>query len=113
MIKAIFFTAALLASTCEVGPFPHPPPQPEPPSPWDYPTDAAPAPEDVDAAAHTPCYLACQKLAKLGCKEAEPTAAGATCTQVCTNVESTAGMSMAPDCVAHATSCPIARQCAK
>ncbi len=112
MIKALFL-AALLASTCEVGPFPKPAPQPEPPSPWDTPTDAAPAPEDVDAAAHTPCYLACQKLEKLGCPEAKPTAAGATCTQVCTNTESSGVISMNPECVARSSSCPIARACAK
>lgn len=112
MIKALFL-AALLASTCEVGPFPKPAPQPEPPTPWDYPTDAAPAPEDLDASAHTPCYRACQQWAKLRCKEAEPTAAGATCAQVCTSAESSGVVSMHPECVAKQSSCDAARACGR
>lgn len=110
MIKAILL-ASLLASSCELGPFPKPPPQPEPPSPWDSSTDAAPPDEEVDAAAHTPCYLACQRLKALGCQEAQPTAAGATCTQVCSNVQSSGVVSMNPECVARAESCSIARKC--
>jgi hypothetical protein len=109
----LLLLSALLASTCEVGPFPKPAPQPGPPSPWDTPTDAAPPPEEIDAAAHTPCYLACQRLTKLGCPEAQPTAEGATCTQVCTNIESTGNISMGPECVAGATTCKIARACAR
>ncbi len=104
---------ATAAIGCEIGPFPKPPPQPEPPSPWDSPADAAPPPEDLDAAAHTPCYLACRQLTKLGCKEAEPTAAGATCTQVCANIESSGVVSMYPNCVAGAESCSIARACSR
>lgn len=113
MIKTILLLSALLASTCEVGPFPHPPPQPEPPTPWDTPADAAPQPpEEVDAATHTPCYLACQQLAKLGCDEAKLTAGGATCTTVCQNAE-TGPISMHPECVAKAASCPAARACSR
>lgn len=103
---------ALVALGCELGPFPKPPPQPEPPSPWDNPGDAAPPePEEVDAAAHTPCYRACKQLAKLGCPEAQPTAAGATCVQVCTNIESSGVITMGPECVATAESCSIAKAC--
>jgi hypothetical protein len=114
MIKSILLLSALLASTCEVGPFPKPPPQPEPPSPWDNwpPPDPAPAPED-DAATHTPCYQACKQLAKLGCPEAQPTTGGATCTQVCQNVEDSGVVSMNPSCVARAESCSIAKACGK
>ena len=105
---------ALLATTCQLGPFDKPPEQPEPPSPWDSSFDAAPnEPEEVDASAHTPCYLACKRLEKLGCKEAQPTAAGATCTQVCTNTESSGVVSMGPECVAKETSCTGARACAR
>ena len=99
---------------CELGPFPKPPPQPEPPSPWDTPTDAAPPePEEVDAAVHSPCYLACKQLAKLGCDEAKLTAGGATCVTVCQNTESSGVVSMGPDCIAHAESCSIARACGR
>jgi hypothetical protein len=113
MIKAILLSAFLvLVSSCELGPFPKPPPQPEPPSPWDTPVaDAAPE-EEVDAAAHTPCYRACQQLTKLGCDEAKLTAGGATCTTVCQNAES-GGLSMNPECVARASSCPAARACGR
>ena len=112
MIKAILLLSSLLASTCELGPFPKPAPQPEPPSPWDSPADAAlPAPEEVDAAAHTPCYLACKQLEKLGCPEAKPTTGGATCTQVCTNVESSGVVSFNPSCVASAKNCAQAKAC--
>ena len=113
MIRSLAFLFALTAcGACELGPFPKPPPQPEPPSPWDDPSDAAPQPdEDVDAAAHSPCYLACKKLAALGCPEAKPTAAGATCTQVCANIEASGVVSMGPDCVARAGSCVSARAC--
>lgn len=111
MTKAILF-AALLASTCEYGPFPKPPPQPEPPSPWDVgPGDAAPPDEETDAASHTPCYRACQRLKQLDCPEAKPTAAGATCTQVCQNAEDSGVVSLNPECVARAASCSIAKAC--
>lgn len=113
MIRTFMMLTALLASTCELGPFPKPPPSPEPPSPWDGPADAAPVPEDLDAAAHTPCYRACKKLEQLGCPEAKPTAAGATCTQVCVNTESSGVVTMGPECVAGAESCSIARNCGR
>ena len=100
---------AFLASTCEVGPFPKPAPQPEPPSPWDSHTDAAPAPAPDDSSL---CAVACRKLAALGCPEAQPTASGATCTQVCENAESgPSGTSFGPQCVAQAESCQLARKC--
>jgi hypothetical protein len=112
MSKTILVLCALTLSACELGPFPKPPPQPEPPSPWDSSPDAAPPDEDVDAAAHTPCYLACQHLKALGCPESQPTAAGATCTQVCTsNASGPAGTSLNPECVARAESCSLARKC--
>lgn len=110
MIRALLISA-LLASTCEVGPFPKPAPQPEPTSPWDTLADAAPPTDDTDAAAHTPCYAACQQLAKLGCSEAKPTAAGATCTQVCMNAESSGIVSINSSCVAAASTCAKARSC--
>lgn len=103
---------SIVAIGCELGPFPKPPPQPEPPSPWDTPVDAAPPPpEDIDGAARTPCYRACKKLEQLGCPEAKPTAAGATCLQVCQNIESSAVVTMDPECVAGAESCRIASAC--
>jgi len=112
MIKTILFLSAFLVVACELGPFPKPPPQPEPPSPWDTPGDAEAPPEEVDGATHTPCYLACAHLKALGCPEAQPTAAGATCTQVCANNESgPGGTSLAPSCVLAAESCSLARKC--
>lgn len=107
-MKKLFVALLLALSACQVGPFPRPPPQPEPPSPWDYPTDAAPAPEEDSG---SPCAAACVTLARYGCEESKPTAGGATCTQVCENIESSGVVSMNPDCVSHAESCSIARAC--
>lgn len=108
---------SLAALSCELGPFPKPPPQPEPPSPWDGPADAAPpddsdADTELDGATHTPCYQACAKLKALSCPEAKPTAAGATCNQVCTNNESgPMATSLDPSCVAKADTCDATRKC--
>lgn len=122
MIKSILLLSALLASTCQVGPFPKPSPQPEPPSPWpDDPTpdgqaDAAPAPPPpppaADAGPMRPCEAACARYAFLKCKQAQPTPDGASCVDVCENVESSGVMSLGPDCVAHAARCEDADACA-
>jgi hypothetical protein len=111
-MRKIFILMTLLVVAvfgCQLGPFPKPPPQPEPPSPWDNPSDAAPVPSPPD---DSPCGKACAKLLALGCPEAQPTAAGATCTQVCVNNETGPdGTSLVPFCVAAAESCSIARAC--
>jgi len=110
LLSILMLAVAVLS--CELGPFPKPPPQPEPPSPWDNPGDAAPDPEpEDDAATRSPCAKACAHLKALGCDEAKPTPSGATCTQVCANAEASGVVSMAPDCVAKAETCPIARRC--
>lgn len=110
MFKAILLASALL-STCEVGPFPKPPPDPLPPSPWDARIDAGPpAPEPAPS---SPCARACARFAALGCQEAQPTAAGASCAAVCENIESSGVISMDPECVARAESCSIARACGR
>jgi len=107
----LLLLSALLASTCETGPFPKPPPEPEPPSPWEQSADAAPPEEDA-AAPHTPCYLACANLRRLGCVESQPTPGGATCTQVCSNNENgPEGTQMPVICVQLAKSCEAARKC--
>jgi len=111
-LLSLMLLLSALALGCELGPFPKPPPQPAPPSPWDNSSDAQPPPEDLDGASHTPCYQACARLKALGCPEAQPTAAGATCTQVCANNSGgPPGTSLDPECVARAESCSIARSC--
>ena len=78
-----------LAAGCSTGPAPIPDPPPQP-----------------DA-----CQAACERLAALGCPEAEPTPEGASCDTVCRNVEESGVTSMRPGCVAEANSCEEADSC--
>lgn len=52
-----------------------------------------------------PCELACQRLAELGCPEAEPTDDGASCVDVCRNVQDSEAVSLEPECVAKLLRC--------
>lgn len=110
MVRSLFALCALFASTCQVGPFP-PSPAPSP-----QPTPApAPSPDPAPQPAPTPssaCAAACARFAALGCQEAKPTAAGASCVAVCQNAEDSGVISLGPDCVAHADSCASATACA-
>ncbi len=87
--------ALLLAATCD-------PPPPLPP---------LVPPERPDAGDVADCEAACQRLAELGCEEAQPTPHGATCVEVCDNVESSGATTLVPGCVAEADSCEQARGC--
>lgn len=111
MIKFLLLSAALLASTCQVGPFPKPSPQPTPPDPWvDGAADAAPAPTPPPVPGGT-CADACAHGAAMNCAWAKPTPKGATCTEVCQNTLGSP-ISLQPDCVVRATDCPSAEACA-
>jgi hypothetical protein len=101
IIKAILLASALFASTCQTGPFKPAPVDPVPFPPEQY--DAAPAPSN--------CSVACAHLAALGCPEAQPTPKGATCVDVCSNVDSSGTVSMQTDCVVRAVSCADANAC--
>ena len=106
MIKFLFALAALSASTCEVGPFPKPAPQPEPPEPAPYSADASPPLSPGS------CAAACAHGEAMHCAWARPTPAGATCTEVCQNAETSGELSFGPDCAVHARACDDAYACA-
>jgi hypothetical protein len=57
------------------------------------------------------CASACARLRELGCPEAENTAGGATCEQVCDNVQSSGIVSWDLACRSRAPSCPAVDLC--
>lgn len=59
-------------------------------------------PEPIDAGTLGDCERACARLKACGRAEAEPTAAGATCVEVCMTVEESGTQSLMPACVAAA-----------
>jgi len=52
-----------------------------------------------------PCERACGRLADLGCPEAEPTEDGASCVEVCRNVQDSGAVSLDPECVTQLARC--------
>lgn len=52
-----------------------------------------------------PCERACQRLAALGCEEAQPTDDGASCVDVCSNVEGSGAVTLDPECVVQIAQC--------
>ena len=72
-----------------------PTPSPEPPKP--------PGPDAwVEGAT---CADACNHMAILGCEEAKPTPKGATCVEVCENVQNSGVMTWNLDCLMGTKSC--------
>jgi hypothetical protein len=69
------------------------------------------APDVADAGEDDACARACGRLAALGCPEAEPTDAGATCVEVCRNAEASGVVTLEPDCVADAATCDDIDRC--
>lgn len=70
------------------------------------PEPGPPAPVIVDPS----CEDACARFAALGCEEAQPTPAGASCAEVCANTQA----SPAPldlSCIVRSSSCAQAREC--
>jgi hypothetical protein len=55
------------------------------------------------------CSAACERLAELGCPEAETTPAGASCLEVCENVEASGTVTLDPACVAQLDACDLER----
>lgn len=70
-----------------------------------------PAPAPYDGGDPASCDDACAHLAELGCEEAEPTAEGATCVEVCRNVEGSSIVSLNPSCVVLVESCEAVGDC--
>jgi hypothetical protein len=57
------------------------------------------------------CADACAHLDELGCPEAEPTPEGATCVEVCENVETSGTVTLNPACVIEITACAQVDEC--
>jgi hypothetical protein len=68
-------------------------------------------PEPPPAPGAVPCPVACARLAELGCPEADPTPDGASCVDVCQNVEDSGVLRYPTGCVAAATTCAEAQRC--
>lgn len=90
----------LVAAQCDVKPAP-PPPLP-PPAPIPTPDQEEPPPD---------CDTACRRLHAMGCPEAELTDAGATCVEVCDNVQASGTIAYPVACVSGAHSCAEAEAC--
>lgn len=89
-MKSLLLAATLAASQCNPAPTPPPEPKPQP--------------------SEFTCQAACDQFRFLGCAEAEPTPAGATCADVCANAQA----SPAPldlGCIVLSRSCAQAREC--
>ncbi len=93
-MKSLLLAAALSLAMCDTPPAPTPTPEPAPkPLPGEF-----------------TCATACEQFRYLGCSEAAPTPAGATCVEVCENAQA----SPAPldlGCIVRAGSCASARLC--
>lgn len=72
----------------------------------------APAPR-VDAGSPADCQAACDRLAELGCEEAQPTPGGASCVEVCNNTEQSGAVTLDPACVATIATCAAIDGCAQ
>lgn len=86
-----------------------PPPPPVPPGPdGGVETDAA---LDAPPAAEATCADVCAHWAELGCVEAEPTPAGATCVETCENLLSSELVDWDLGCRARVQSCAAIDRC--
>lgn len=79
----------------------HPTPQPNPP----------PGPEPLDAAAGPTCATYCAHVRALGCIQGKPTAEGATCEQVCSNVQTSGYARLDLKCSTNAADCRAVDRC--
>lgn len=59
----------------------------------------------------SPCAAACANLAAHDCPDAKPTPAGASCVEVCENVNASGTIPYPSDCVSKAKSCGAAEAC--
>ena len=102
LVVLAFVPAMIACASCRETPI-------TPPNPDDSGAGGAPAPNpsaEPDAGPELdPCERACQRLTELGCEEAEPTEGGASCVEVCRNVEDSGAVSLDPDCVAQLAAC--------
>jgi hypothetical protein len=57
------------------------------------------------------CPAACARLGVLSCEAGKPTPDGATCEQVCSNVQASGLNRINTECIAAADSCAAAEEC--
>ncbi len=69
-------------------------------------------PKPVDAGTPADCAAACAHMRKLGCEEGKPTPKGATCEDVCNNVEASGTITLHPACVVKIERCDQVESCA-
>ena len=89
----------LLAAHCEPAPSPSP--------------GAAGAPSTGGAPSSSPCDDACAHFRELDCPAGEPTEEGATCTEVCENLNASGTLMLDTDCVLRARDCDSADKCVR
>lgn len=70
-----------------------------------------PLPDPVEPPAVPTCATACARAAELGCPHAKPTPKGATCVEVCKNVQSSGFLRWDLRCRSIAASCAAADEC--
>lgn len=69
-------------------------------------------PRPVDAGTPADCAAACAHMRELGCEEGKPTPKGATCEDVCNNVEASGTVTLHPSCVVGIARCDQVESCA-
>ncbi len=94
-IVAVSLVVVMALTSCT--PKPPVPPQPIPPT--------------ADSGAEVTCADACRHLSSMMCPNAEPTKKGATCVEVCENVQSSGVMKMNLRCLVTSSSCKAADEC--
>lgn len=107
----LFLLAGLAALMCT--PAPAPPPDPVPvPVPAPTASSSAPEPDPVpDASVAHNCANVCAHLTALKCADAAPTDGGATCADVCLNVQHSGTISYPFTCVLAAKTCAASDKC--
>lgn len=93
----VVMTTVIVAVLTSCTPRPPVPPQPIPPN--------------SDSGTEITCADVCRHLSGMMCPSAEPTKNGATCVEVCENVQSSGTMTFDMKCLITAPSCKAADEC--
>jgi len=91
LMVVAFVGGVLMLGACH--PLPPPVPPPKPP------------------AGEPSCATACDRLREMRCRTGDNTPAGATCEDVCGNMEDSRIIAFGVDCVTRAESCAVAESC--
>lgn len=83
-----------------------------PPLPPDGPEPAPSAQGGAPGCSGSPCAVTCCHYRRLECEEAQPTAKGSSCVEVCeTAADEGIELAKSPSCLEWVTSCDAARAC--